>query len=322
MKNIEEAARKFLARNKVSAFPVDTVEIAKSKGYTVASYSQAKGLLKLSCLASYAQGHRGFSAKLANTVYIFYSDDLSPDNLRRVVAHELGHIYLHFTINGVIGDSADAEAMQEMEEEAEEFARLILAPPYVLSALKVTGLKEIMDLTGLTKADAQIVAAKVSEYDEQKQDAAENRKIENKFLSEKIRWGTKRHYRGIITALVIVLSVTVSLFGLCLATGKFVEYRLYKPQIDRGNSSSEMENLPSETKFIPTTSSPSKQTTTSQVDASSMPSSISESVYVTQSGEKYHYAGCQYIRGKDNLSEMTEAEAIGEGYEPCSVCCK
>ena len=120
MKNIEEAARKFLARNKVSAFPVDTVEIAKSKGYTVASYSQAKGLLKLSCLASYAQGHRGFSAKLANTVYIFYSDDLSPDNLRRVVAHELGHIYLHFTINGVIGDSADAEAMQEMEEEAQK----------------------------------------------------------------------------------------------------------------------------------------------------------------------------------------------------------
>lgn len=42
------------------------------------------------------------------------------------------------------------------------------------------------------------------------------------------------------------------------------------------------------------------------------------SVYVTDTGEKYHTSGCQYLRRSSN--KITLAEAIGNGYERCSKC--
>ncbi len=45
-----------------------------------------------------------------------------------------------------------------------------------------------------------------------------------------------------------------------------------------------------------------------------------EAVYCTESGESYHYAGCSYIEGKDNLKEMTVQEAESAGLDPCSKC--
>lgn len=44
-------------------------------------------------------------------------------------------------------------------------------------------------------------------------------------------------------------------------------------------------------------------------------------VFVTQTGDKYHENGCRHISGKYNLiaySSASEAEACG--YTPCSVC--
>ena len=43
-------------------------------------------------------------------------------------------------------------------------------------------------------------------------------------------------------------------------------------------------------------------------------------VYITQTGEKYHTANCQYVRGKDNLTTMTLNKAITAGYGDCSKC--
>lgn len=41
-------------------------------------------------------------------------------------------------------------------------------------------------------------------------------------------------------------------------------------------------------------------------------------VYVTNSGEKYHRAGCRYL-SKSQIP-MGRSEAISGGYTPCSVC--
>lgn len=46
--------------------------------------------------------------------------------------------------------------------------------------------------------------------------------------------------------------------------------------------------------------------------------SASDIVYVTPSGEKYHVAGCRYIKGKD-VKELTESEAKTD-YLPCKIC--
>lgn len=43
----------------------------------------------------------------------------------------------------------------------------------------------------------------------------------------------------------------------------------------------------------------------------------SETVYITDTGSKYHSAGCRYLKSSHEIS-LDEAEA--RGYEPCSVC--
>ncbi len=45
---------------------------------------------------------------------------------------------------------------------------------------------------------------------------------------------------------------------------------------------------------------------------------VSETVQVTESGRKYHRAGCRYLRRSDR--EMGRREARAGGYTPCSVC--
>lgn len=41
-------------------------------------------------------------------------------------------------------------------------------------------------------------------------------------------------------------------------------------------------------------------------------------VYVTKTGEKYHRAGCQYLRKSQRA--ISRAAAVAEGYTPCSRC--
>ena len=43
-------------------------------------------------------------------------------------------------------------------------------------------------------------------------------------------------------------------------------------------------------------------------------------VYVTHTGKKYHLSGCQYIKDKNNLIEISIDEAEAAWYEPCKVC--
>ncbi len=42
--------------------------------------------------------------------------------------------------------------------------------------------------------------------------------------------------------------------------------------------------------------------------------------YITETGKKYHTAGCRYIKNKDNIQGISLEDAIGQGYDPCSVC--
>ena len=45
---------------------------------------------------------------------------------------------------------------------------------------------------------------------------------------------------------------------------------------------------------------------------------VSGKVYVTESGKKYHYDGCQFL-SKSKI-EKDYNEAVGAGYTPCDVC--
>lgn len=43
-----------------------------------------------------------------------------------------------------------------------------------------------------------------------------------------------------------------------------------------------------------------------------------ETVYVTKTGQKYHTKSCRYVR--NGKTPMKLADAVKEGYTPCSVC--
>ena len=45
---------------------------------------------------------------------------------------------------------------------------------------------------------------------------------------------------------------------------------------------------------------------------------ISQTVYITQTGKKYHAAGCRYLRSSSNAIDLSKA--ISSGYGACSVC--
>ena len=47
---------------------------------------------------------------------------------------------------------------------------------------------------------------------------------------------------------------------------------------------------------------------------------VYDTVFVTDSGTKYHLSGCSYLRSSAN--ELTLEEAEGQGYTPCSRCFK
>lgn len=45
------------------------------------------------------------------------------------------------------------------------------------------------------------------------------------------------------------------------------------------------------------------------------------SVFVTQTGEKYHKEDCQHLVGRNNLRYYNSAsEAEADGYAPCDIC--
>lgn len=52
--------------------------------------------------------------------------------------------------------------------------------------------------------------------------------------------------------------------------------------------------------------------------ASSTPDTGGYTVYITNTGEKYHASGCQYL--KKSKIAISQSDAVAQGYTPCSKC--
>lgn len=64
--------------------------------------------------------------------------------------------------------------------------------------------------------------------------------------------------------------------------------------------------------------SSSKTQTTSTSKVYAEPTNTSYTVYITNSGEKYHRDGCRYL--KNSKIAIDKSSAISQGYTACSVC--
>ena len=55
-----------------------------------------------------------------------------------------------------------------------------------------------------------------------------------------------------------------------------------------------------------------------QTPAVSNEATSGDTVYITATGNKYHRAGCRYL--KDSSIPISRSDAIAQGYTPCKVC--
>ena len=90
------------------------------------------------------------------------------------------------------------------------------------------------------------------------------------------------------------------------------------PQAKPPTGQSSQNPQPSTTQSPPEVKSQTVVTTAPTEGATTAPDPAPLIVYVTRTGEKYHRAGCRYLR--QSKIEITLREATTRGFGPCSVC--
>lgn len=90
-------------------------------------------------------------------------------------------------------------------------------------------------------------------------------------------------------------------------------------QVQSSSSSTKTSNTPQASTSSPTsTKNSSKSATSSSGTSSSKEQSNSDTVWVGETGSKYHYQSCPTLKGKGHPISLSEAKA--QGREPCKVC--
>lgn len=112
--------------------------------------------------------------------------------------------------------------------------------------------------------------------------------------------------------IVLYVVCFVLLVALVIVFGLMHVYKQYVPEENTTTQSRVEANLAKPTTAKPTsTPAPQKQSTSTSSDAAT-------TVYITESGSKYHKANCQYLSKSKKSIDLSKAKA--QGYEPCSKC--
>ena len=144
-KQVRNASWQFLIDNKVSSFPVDLRTIVKSMGIKVRRDD-----------GTFLNDSKGATFFSSDTCYIVTAPNLTAQEARYTVAHELGHITLgHTLFNG------SANLPKREEYEAERFAISILAPACVLWGLDLHTPEEIAKTCDISLVSAKIRAERM-----------------------------------------------------------------------------------------------------------------------------------------------------------------
>ena len=297
MNKVSAQAYHFIKKNAITTLPVtqeELLEIAAKNNWRIYSYNQSVELRKELKAAGtdteeYVKTKDGFAVIFGNQYIIFYRDSLSMDHKVFVLLHEFAHIVLKHTYHGIMGKSLDCTSTEIQEAEADTFAREVSAPLPVLYKCHFRSEREIErhDLLKGVYARDQYFDLVHLDSDYCFTDLEnEMTKIFNSFIQSvkitRLRSAAKRYVPICVIAFIVGILLMVPF-----------NQAQQKP-------------------------APVSNAVNTRAPATSLP--ITETVYVTRTGDKYHVDGCHYIKGKDNLLEMTAGEAEQAGYEPCSVC--
>ena len=156
--NILRLVNEYIIEEQIDELPMrpqTLADLIQRSGFALATYSQAAELIRIFELSAYTTSFPAFTFISDDIRVVLYSDELSTSDKLFSLAHELGHIVLQHSAEGVRGMTVQKQNTQELE--ADIFAYQILAPVCVLKKLKIHTPEEISKETLLDETRARIV---------------------------------------------------------------------------------------------------------------------------------------------------------------------
>lgn len=149
-------ACEFLEEFEINSYPVDVVSLINKQKWGLMTYSELMELYDCDrntvcrCLRS----PDGYTQQDADNVTIAYNDDTSyGDRIRFTLMHEIGHVYLNhfidFDLTLLHREPTEAEN-KVLENEANAFARNVLAPISMVEQLKSKSFENVSCSFGIT----------------------------------------------------------------------------------------------------------------------------------------------------------------------------
>lgn len=313
----EQKAIDILSECGINDLPTDLERIAEFYEYSVSSYSGAEAIIQSLDLQSFCDSTIGCSVKFDNEVFILYRDDL-PESLKRfVIAHEIGHIRLHIEPASFPSDCLlppiDGE---KTEKEASDFALALLAPPQVMSNMKIEDVDDVMMRTGLPNSIAKTAFSNLLNYEDQldflKQPALVNKficiKRPDTLLDKFRKLFLKPAFKAILAVLLILSISLISITGYSL--------------IITSNPSADVSSIKAGNDESMSGTASSIQTVNVNLNVSQTDNKLPASTYYWSSGGTvYHYySDCQSLVHVSEIHSGTLEEAAKSKDRLCKFC--
>lgn len=170
--SVEYYAYKFLVQEEIASLPINYDQLlgyCKNEGYQVAFYEQEKAqkIIQLYNLEQYVETKSAFTISKPDIKIILVNNALALNERCFALAHELGHIVLQHTNQGILGKSLDNKTLENsQEEEADSFAVYLLAPLCVLKKYNILSLTKVEKITGLPESWARVAVVEAIEHDD------------------------------------------------------------------------------------------------------------------------------------------------------------
>lgn len=299
------AAYRFWVENNINSLPIDyesMLFLLRSNNIIIKTYGQARVEKNFTHLEQYAKEAKGFTYIREKGIIIYIQDELSLPEKVKVLAHELGHVELKHSFYGILELANERDENSPQEQEADEFAIVLLAPPCLLKHLGIHLKTDIKALTLLDEKDAthvmhrmQVYTSMFTEYEKRIISLYEDGKI-NCDIAKTVFWSTKKCRYSFIIIIVMI-------FIFCFI---YINIR----------HSSALTSNDLQTANIVVNSSIIQL----EVDKNDSEISSIENVYTLPAGGKFHTKDCRYIKNKKNVTSLPISDARHKGLTPCTVC--
>lgn len=161
--NARNASWKILLDCGIDRLPVDLNAIRERLGVRIASYKDAKALIRKRNLSVLTAQTDGLTFYAGAEPVILYSEACTPERIRFTIAHELGHIVLGHVAPGSVTTKNRGLSPGDSQQEtaANQFAARLLAPACVLWGLDLHTADEIAAACRISKKAAQFRAERM-----------------------------------------------------------------------------------------------------------------------------------------------------------------